>query len=169
MERLASWLARVQGADPLLDEALDDAQREFLLSYRPPEDGAERQYILPLRSARGAGSAAATPDGAGPCGPGGELQRWPSVEAEAFNDPELQDALRAVRARGLGRRRRQPRQQAVNCRRPSMRRSSCRRSLLVPAAARCSLPPPNRRSPLPPRPARSWRTGRVLTCSAWPS
>ena len=112
VERLCSWLARVHGADPLLDEALDDAQREFLLSYRLPAPEADtpgggrrsiartapRQYILPARS------GARTPRGS--CGsaadlvaPGGEPSRHSSEEGEALlgaNDPEVQQMLRAV-------------------------------------------------------------------------
>ena len=112
MERLCSWLARVHGADPLLDEALDDAQREFLLSYRLPAPEADtpgegrrsiartapRQYILPARN------GARTPRGS--CGSaadlaaaGGEPSRHSSEEGEALlgaNDPEVQQMLRAV-------------------------------------------------------------------------
>lgn len=119
MERLCSWLARVHGADPLLDEALDDAQREFLLSYRLPAPEADtpgggsrrsiactapRQYILPARS------GARTPRGS--CGSAadlaaaaaGEPSRHSSEEGEALvdaNDPELQRMLRAVRGAWL--------------------------------------------------------------------
>ncbi|PRW56816.1 3, 5 -cyclic phosphodiesterase pde-4 [Chlorella sorokiniana] len=112
VERLCSWLARVQGADPLLDEALDDAQREFLLSYRLPAPEADtpgggrrsiartapRQYILPARS------GARTPRGS--CGSaadlaaaGGEPSRHSSEEGEALlgtNDPEVERMLRAL-------------------------------------------------------------------------
>lgn len=105
VERLCSWLARVQGADPLLDEALDDAQREFLLSYRLPEPGADsthsaappRQYILPQRTPRngGAGDAGAN-GGCAALAAAGEPSRGHSEEAEAVNDPELQAMLRAV-------------------------------------------------------------------------
>lgn len=119
VERLCSWLARVQGADPVIDAALDDAQREFLLSYRLPEGGGDavpgapdaapqRQFILPQRTPRG-GAAADGGGGGGTngngCGAGaaalaGEVSRASSEEAEALgNDPELQEVLRAVSAK----------------------------------------------------------------------
>lgn len=130
MERLCSWLARVQGADPLLDAALDDAQREFLLSYRLPEGGGDaaapgapaaapqRQFILPQRASRSgsagasAGSAAAAADGSNGNGCdacatlAGDVSRASSEEVEAgVNDPELQEVLRTVSWRGRARRR----------------------------------------------------------------
>ena len=105
VERLCSFLARVQGAgDPLVDDSLlDETQREFLLSYRLPTcveaDSASspgvaaRQYILPHRNARGGG------DGCGACS--AEPSRASSEEAEPLNhaDPELQELLRAVSQR----------------------------------------------------------------------
>jgi hypothetical protein len=105
VERLCSFLARVQGAgDPLADDSLlDETQREFLLSYRLPTcveaDSASspgvaaRQYILPHRNARGGGGG---DGGGGACS--AEPSRASSEEAEPLNptDPELQELLRAV-------------------------------------------------------------------------
>lgn len=105
VERLCSWLAQVQGTVPFLDDALDDAQREFLLSYRLPEaeadstpgggGGGGRQYILPQRTPRG-GSAGVLPELAGNGVEGAHSSRACSEELEAVNDPELQEVLRAV-------------------------------------------------------------------------
>ncbi|KAL4444281.1 hypothetical protein ABPG75_012018 [Micractinium tetrahymenae] len=126
VERLCSWLLRVGGADPLLDEVLDETQREFLLSYRLPEAEADstpggrqrlrnRQYILPERLPRNASSAAApTGNGGGSgvnsAGGSGSLPSLPegsacgcetpgrgcSEDAEAINDPALQEQLQRL-------------------------------------------------------------------------
>lgn len=123
MERLCSWLSRVGGADPLLDEVLDETQREFLLSYRLPEAEADstpggrqrsrnRQYILPERQPRnaagsGGGSGANSAAGSGtlpslpllPEGSGCGCEtpgRGCSEDAEADKDPALQEQLQAV-------------------------------------------------------------------------
>jgi hypothetical protein len=100
VERLCSWLSRVHGADPLAaDDVLDETQREFLLSYRLPDSaGADaspgrspngRQYILPQRPPR-LSEGMVSP----------EASRASSEEAEAINDPELQEQLRQVRHGG---------------------------------------------------------------------
>lgn len=101
MERLCSWLSRVQGADPLVDDVLDETQREFLLSYRLPEAATDstpggrprqpgRQYILPHRTPRSDGLLSSEPS------------RASSEEVEAVNDPELQEQMRAVSGSGRG-------------------------------------------------------------------
>lgn len=126
VERLCSWLSRVGGADPLLDEVLDETQREFLLSYRLPEAEADstpgsrqrsrnRQYILPERLPRNAASGAGSGAGSGANSAAGSgslpaLQegntcgcetpgRSCSEDAEAANDPALQEQLQAVSCR----------------------------------------------------------------------
>ncbi|KAL4441504.1 hypothetical protein ABPG77_002008 [Micractinium sp. CCAP 211/92] len=123
VERLCSWLSRVGGADPLLDEVLDETQREFLLSYRLPEAEADstpgsrqrsrnRQYILPERLPRNAASGAGSGAGSGVNSAAGSgslpaLQegnscgcetpgRGCSEDAEAANDPALQEQLQAL-------------------------------------------------------------------------
>lgn len=123
VERLCSWLSRVGGADPLLDEVLDETQREFLLSYRLPEAEADstpggrqrsrnRQYILPERQPRnaagsGGGSGANSAAGSGtlpslpllPEGSGCGCEtpgRGCSEDAEADKDPALQEQLQAL-------------------------------------------------------------------------
>ena len=122
VERLLSWLSRVGGADgnPLLDEVLDETQREFLLSYRLPESEADstpggsaqqrsRQYILPARTPRGSSlpSLAAAPAGVSGGMPAADAPGLPDVpsrasseEVEADGSPELAEMLRKVRGGG---------------------------------------------------------------------
>ena len=132
VERLCSWLSQGmlhQGDDDDGDDddasALDETQREFLLSYRLPAGadggacGARRQYILPQRAARHQqhqqqqqqqqqdGDGGYIDDGSGDMRRGvGESGRGAAAAAtlshsdvggEAADDPQLLEQMQAVR------------------------------------------------------------------------
>lgn len=121
LERLRGFLIRAQQDEPPLlaalddaPEALDDAQRAYLLSFRDRQDSGRRQFILtpptgltPRASASGepsGGSGSGTAAGAASgdpwpaAGGGGSVppSRSPTDDAELLTQPALREQLAAL-------------------------------------------------------------------------